>query len=193
MKLQFTKMHALGNDFIVIDDREKKLKQLKLLSRKLCDRRFGVGADQLLVLSHSEIAEFGMRIFNADGSEVEMCGNGIRCLGKYVWEQIYRCEESAYARTSCQDIDSITIETLAGIMSLHKTRNLFQVKMGEPIFDPKQIPLNLSQLPKKLTDTKILQYPLKVKGKTFKINCVSMGNPHAVIVADDIDSISLEQ
>ncbi len=193
MKLLFTKMHALGNDFIVIDDRDKKLKQLKRLSQKLCDRRFGVGADQLLILCHSDIAEFGMRIFNGDGSEVEMCGNGIRCLGKYIWEQIFRCDESAFARTYCQDIDVISIETLAGIMTLHKTRNLFQVKMGEPVFDPVHIPLNMSRLPKKLSNEKILQYPLKVKSKSFKINCVSLGNPHAAIVVNDVDSIAIEQ
>jgi diaminopimelate epimerase len=81
MNIHFTKMHGLGNDFVVIDDREKKLRRIPALSKKLCNRRFGIGADQLILLSHSKTADFRMRIFNADGSEVEMCGNGIRCLG----------------------------------------------------------------------------------------------------------------
>ncbi len=192
MKLQFTKMHALGNDFIVIDDREFKLRNLKRLSMNLCDRRFGVGADQLLVLSHSDKAEFGMRIFNADGSEVEMCGNGIRCIGKYIWDHILRCDESSFARKYSQEVDKVTVETPAGIMTLHKTRNLFKVKMSEPIFNPVEIPLDLAQLPKKLHDAKILQYPIKVKNKAFKVNCVSMGNPHAVIIVKNIESAPLE-
>ena len=86
-KLKFTKMHGLGNDFIVADNRSSGLLKLSQLSRKLCDRRFGVGADQLLLLQKSKKADFRMRIFNADGSEGEMCGNGIRCLAKYIWDK----------------------------------------------------------------------------------------------------------
>ena len=193
MKLQFIKMHALGNDFIVIDDRDSKLKKLKHLSEKLCDRRFGIGADQLLLLCHSRKADFKMRIFNSDGSEVEMCGNGIRCLGKYIWEHILRCDESVFARKYCQSIDNISIETSAGIKLLHKTRNLFKVNMGEPILDPEQIPVNAARLRKKLKKAEILQYPLKVNSKTFKINCVSVGNPHTVILVNNVDSVPLEE
>jgi diaminopimelate epimerase len=193
MKLQFTKMHALGNEFVVIDDRDAKLRKLSQLSKKLCDRRFGIGADQLLLLCHSKESDFRMRIFNADGSEVEMCGNGIRCLGKYIWDTILRCEESVFASRYCQTIDRITVETTAGIMTLHKTGNLFQVKMGEPIFQPEQIPVNLSCLPKRLKNTTILQHTIKVKNKTFKINCVSIGNPHTIITVKDVQSVPLEQ
>ena len=192
MKLQFTKMHALGNDFVVVDDRDSKLRKLKRLAVKLCDRRFGVGADQLLLLSHSNKADFGMRIFNPDGSEVEMCGNGIRCLGKYIWEHILRCDESDFAKKYCQSIDHITVETTAGITNLHKTRNLFRVNMGSPVFIPKQIPVNTTQLPAKFKNSTILKYSVKVKEKTFKINCVSIGNPHAVIIVNKVDSIPLE-
>lgn len=191
MKLQFTKMHALGNDFVVIDDRDSKLKRLSQLAKNLCNRRFGVGADQLLVLATSQKADFRMRIFNADGSEVEMCGNGIRCLGKYIWDYIFRCQESVFSRKYCQSIDSVTVETLAGIMKLHKTRNFFRVDMGEPVLKPKLIPINLSKLPKKFHDTQIINHSLKAGNKTFKINCVSMGNPHAIIVVKNTDAVDL--
>ncbi len=193
MKLQFIKMQALGNDFVIIDDRDSKLKKLNHLSEKLCDRRFGIGADQLLTLSHSDKADFGMRIFNADGSEVEMCGNGIRCLGKYIWDHILRCDESAFAKKYCQTIDSIDVETLAGIMTIYKRRDLFKIKMGKPIFDPSQMPVNTALLPKNLVKSSILQYPIKIKNSTFKINCVSMGNPHAVIIVKDIQSVPVKE
>lgn len=184
-------MHALGNDFVVIDDRHSKLKKLSQLSKTLCDRRFGVGADQLLILGTSKKADFRMRIFNADGSEVEMCGNGIRCLGKYIWDYIFRCEESVFSRKYCQSIDVVSVETLAGIMKLHKTRNLFRVDMGEPVLKPELIPVNLSELPKKFHSANIAKHSLKTGNKTFKVNCVSMGNPHAVIVVKNVDSVDL--
>ena len=184
-------MHALGNDFVVIDDRDSKLKRLPQLSKKICDRRYGIGADQLLLLGTSQKADFRMRIFNSDGSEVEMCGNGIRCLGKYIWDYIFRCEESVFSRKYCQGIDSVSVETLAGIMKLHKTRNLFRVDMGEPVLKPELIPVNISKLPKKFQKANIVKHSLKAGNKTFKINCVSMGNPHAVIVVKNVDSVDL--
>ncbi len=103
MKLTFTKMHALGNDFIFIDNRsglirsEKfRLKNIRRISQMLCDRRFGIGADQLLLLDNSKTADFRMRIFNADGSEVEMCGNGIRCAAKYIWDKKLRTKSKEH-------------------------------------------------------------------------------------------------
>jgi diaminopimelate epimerase len=185
-------MHTLGNDFIVIDDRDSKLKKLKRLSEKLCDRRFGIGANQMLLLCHSDVADFGMRIFNADGSEVEMCGNGVMCLGKYIWDHILRCDESTFARKYCLSIDKIFVETFAGIITIHRTRNLFKINMGEPIFNPEQIPVNVKQLPQK-TIKSIVQQSIKVKNKTFKTNCVSMGNPHAVIIVKNAQSVPLEE
>ncbi|MDP3297437.1 MAG: diaminopimelate epimerase, partial [Thermodesulfovibrionia bacterium] len=125
MKLQFAKMHALGNDFILIDDRSARLKKISQLSKKLCSRRFGIGADQLLLLCKSKIADFKMRIFNADGSEVEMCGNGIRCLGKYIWDKNLKMQ---YSVRSTQK--HLAIETLAGVIYLEKTGGLFKVDMG---------------------------------------------------------------
>jgi len=208
MKIKFTKMHALGNDFIVIDDRDAKLKGVSRLSEKLCNRRFGIGADQLLLLGHSKNADFRMRIFNGDGSEVEMCGNGIRCLGKYIWDNILLCNDSTYAKKYCQTVESLAIETLAGIRYIYKSGNLFRIDMGEPVFEPVKIPVKVRQgargkgqgayppLPpftKGEHSSLVMNYPLKVKDKIFKITCVSMGNPHAVIIADNTDSVQVNE
>jgi diaminopimelate epimerase len=193
MKLQFTKMHGLGNDFIVIDDRETKLRRLSNLAKKLCDRRLGVGADQLLLLSHSKKADFKMRIFNSDGSDVEMCGNGLRCMGKYLWENILRCGESAYAGKYCQTIDALAIETLAGNMIIQKTGNLFRVNMGKPVFEPDKIPVASKMIQKNFRNKVLCKYPFKVKNRIFKLTCVSMGNPHAVTIVKNVDKIPVEQ
>ncbi|MFH1014523.1 MAG: diaminopimelate epimerase [Nitrospirota bacterium] len=194
--MNFTKMHGLGNDFILIDCIKQKLKtqdsELKGLSRKLCHRRFGIGADQILLLYPSRTADFKMRIFNADGSEVEMCGNGIRCLAKYIWSR----------RLSGKAI--LNIETPAGIIKSEKKGDMVRVDMGEPIFEPEKIPVKTSSkfIPNKsgqsskiktpnsklLTPNSklIIDYPLRIEDREFKITCVSMGNPHAVIVVDNV-------
>jgi diaminopimelate epimerase len=171
MKIPFTKMHGLGNDFILIDCRRKEFGVLSpafaKLSRKLCHRRFGIGADQMLLLYPSDVADFKMKIFNADGGEVEMCGNGIRCLAKYIWDR----------RLSKKDI--LNIETLAGIIKPERAGEQVRVDMGEPIFEPERIPVNIKSSPP------IIDYPLRIKDREFKITCVSMGNPHAVIFLDE--------
>jgi len=164
-------MHGLGNDFILIDCRGQACpsgtKNLRDISRQLCDRRFGIGADQILLLDNSSNADFQMRILNADGSEVEMCGNGIRCLAHYIWDR----------RLSEKDV--LEIETLAGIMKPERSGDMVKVDMGEPIFEPERIPVDISS---KL----VIDYPLQIADREFKITCVSMGNPHAVIVVDDV-------
>lgn len=165
-------MHGLGNDFVVIDNRNGRIKNLKKLALKLCDRRFGIGADQLIILNSSKKADFKMGIINADGSEVEMCGNGIRCLAKYIWENKLGSQKLA-------------IETLAGIMYPEKSGSQIKVDMGEPILAPENIPAAFNS-------TTVIDHPLKVKDKTFKVTCVSMGNPHAVIVVKDVDSAPVE-
>ena len=177
MKIPFTKMQGLGNDFIILDNRKSVYKNIGKLSRSLCDRRFGIGADQLLLLGNSGRADFRMRIFNADGSEVEMCGNGIRCLAKYIWDNKLGTE------------NSLAIETDAGIILTEKSGSLIKVDMGDPILEPEKIPVTLPSAGKKPL---ILNHPLKVKHRTFRITCVSMGNPHAVIVVKDVNSIQLE-
>lgn len=177
MKIPFTKMQGLGNDFILLDNRKGIYKNPGKLSRRLCDRRFGIGADQLLLLGNSGIADFRMRIFNADGPEVEMCGNGVRCLAKHIWDN------------KLGTGSSLAIETKAGIMRPERSGLLIKVDMGEPVLEPKKIPVMLPFSGKKPL---ILNLPLKVKNSTFRITCVSMGNPHAVIVVKDVNSIQLE-
>jgi diaminopimelate epimerase len=196
MKILFTKMHGLGNDFILIDCRDKSIhfptgaKEIGVISRKICHRRFGIGADQLLLLYPSEVADFKMRIFNADGSEVEMCGNGIRCLAKYIWDR------------NLSDKDILRIETLSGIVRPEKAGEMVNVDMGEPVFDAEKIPVEIVQGSKfevqssktnppsfpftKGLEGMIIDYPLKIEDREFKITCVSMGNPHAVIFVEDL-------
>ncbi len=174
MKLPFTKMHGLGNDFVIIDCREEfgvKGSELRNLSRKLCHRRFGIGADQLLLLYPSSIADFKMRIFNADGGEVEMCGNGIRCIAKYIWDR----------GLSVRDV--LEIETIAGIIKPERAGDMVRVDMGEPILEPEKIPVKISSE----FGVLIIDYPLRINDREFKMTCVSMGNPHAVIFVNKVD------
>jgi len=203
MKITFTKMHGLGNDFILIDSRHRKFDDLHELSKTLCHRRFGVGADQMLLLFDSRDADFMMRIFNADGDEVEMCGNGIRCLAKYIWER------------NLSDKNILSIETLGGIIRPERSGDMVRVDMGEPVFEPEKIPVKIGQksrvksqksdfpLPTDNPPTPplekggkggfakggrggIIDYPLRIEDREFKITCVSMGNPHAVIFLENL-------
>jgi diaminopimelate epimerase len=174
MKMAFTKMHGIGNDFIVMDMRAGvKLSSKKLagLSRRLCDRRFGIGADQMLLLYPSKVADFRMVILNADGSEVEMCGNGIRCFAKYIWDR----------KISRKKV--LEVETLAGIIRPEKAGDMVMVDMGVPELEGRKIPVRLDGL--------IKEHPIKVMDRKFGITCVSMGNPHAVIFVDDVAGLDI--
>ncbi len=180
--LPFTKMQGLGNDFVLIDglkQTEVLKTDLSVLAKKLCHRRFGIGADQVLLLCPSSKADFQMRIFNADGFEVEMCGNGIRCLAKYIWDQ----------GLSSKGI--LNIETRAGIIRPEKVNGLVKVDMGEPVFYPQRIPVNISDdflvQNSKGNEKAIIDYPLEIENRLFHITCVSMGNPHAVIFIDKVE------
>jgi diaminopimelate epimerase len=168
-------MHGLGNDFILIDCVRqwcgKDLPDFGGISKRLCDRRFGIGADQILVLSASDHADFRMKIFNSDGGEVEMCGNGVRCLAKYIWDR------------GLSDKDILAVETLAGIIRPEKSGKMVRVDMGEPILEPGRIPVILP-----LPSDGVVDYPLDIKDREFRITCVSMGNPHAVIVVDEVSA-----
>ena len=174
MKIPFTKMHGTGNDFVVIDARKGTAAAGRLATHEacrnaalfLCDRRFGVGADQVLLLRDSDRADFRMEIFNADGSEVEMCGNGIRCFARYIWDR------------GLSGKDTLEVETLAGIIRPGKDEDLVRVDMGEPILDGPAIPVNI--------EGRVMDRPISIDGREFLMTCVSMGNPHAVIFVDDV-------
>ena len=177
-------MHGLGNDFILIDCLNQDFKMQNadfgMLAKRLCNRRFGIGADQLLLLYPSSIADFKMRIFNADASEVEMCGNGMRCLAKYIWDR------------NLSDKNILNIETLAGIIRPEKAGEMVRVDMGRPIFEPEKIPVNILKSKVRSQKSKkrklIIDYPLQIGDIEFYISCVSMGNPHAIIVVDDVSN-----
>jgi diaminopimelate epimerase len=169
--MRFTKMHALGNDFIVLDARAAEIREPEALARRLCRRRFGIGADQMLVLAESQKADFRMLIYNADGGEVEMCGNGIRCLAKYIWDRGF------------SDKDVLDIETMAGTIRPARAGKMVRVDMGEPVLEGREIPVDL--------EGPIVDHPLTVEDKMFLITCVSMGNPHAVIFIDNLGGLPL--
>jgi diaminopimelate epimerase len=171
MKLHFTKMHGLGNDFVVLDGTRGTLDLSPTLVRELADRRFGIGCDQLLVVEppRDPGTDFHYRIFNADGSEVEQCGNGARCFARFVREQ------------GLTDKDEIPVGTAGGPIHLFiEPDGQVRVNMGAPILEPPRIPF--------LVPTQALDYPLEVAGETLTIGAVSMGNPHAVLRVADVES-----
>lgn len=177
-------MHGNGNDFIMLDAiKEPMPKDLSGFSRQICDRRFGIGADQVLIAYPSQNADFRMDIYNADGGQVEMCGNGIRCFLSYVRDQGHTQKKN------------IAVETLAGIIKPvlvadhpQTTKNIswVRVDMGEPILEGSQIPVQQGG--------KIVSQDFQVKGfAPVKITCVSMGNPHCVIFVDDVENFPVEK
>jgi diaminopimelate epimerase len=173
-------MHGLGNDYIVIDNRNGKISDVEAaeLAQKLCERRFSVGADGLLLVGKSAVADVKMRIFNADGSEAEMCGNGIRCFAKY-------CYENKIARKN-----ELTVETLAGIKRAWLTVENDSVKsvmvdMGTPTLDRSKIPM--------LGKGKCVNEDLQVNGEKYAVTCLSVGNPHCVVFVDALDGFPVER
>jgi len=172
-KIKFTKMHGLGNDFVVIDGREINIASLRRRTRLLADRRLGIGCDQVLVLRKSRKADFRMQIFNADGSEVEMCGNGIRCLARYLHEGKITSRKE------------VRFETLGGIIITKMNGREVGVDMGVPVLDAWKIPVDLSG--------RVRNHPVKVGGRLFKITCLSMGNPHCVIFVNSVDSLNVSK
>lgn len=171
MKRAFVKMHGLGNDFVVIDCRSHPLEDPHRAARFLCDRRFGVGADQLLLVENSPVAaaDFRMVIFNADGSEVEMCGNGIRCFARFLRDH------------GMTEQKRIPVHTDAGIIipTLLEDGQVC-VDMGEPNLNATAIPTDFFG--------RVMDTPLEVLDRTLRVTCVSMGNPHSVTYVDDVDA-----
>ncbi len=176
-ELRFTKMHGAGNDFVVLDGLRDALPPIAPIAAQLCDRHFGIGADQLLVVRPSQAADFRMEIWNADGSQVEMCANGIRCFYKYLWDS---------GHTSAREI---RVETLSGVVRPRWAGpDLVSVDMGRPILAPAKIPTRLGS-----GDGPVLDVPLEVQGEWLRISSVSMGNPHAVVCVDDPDTAQVEK
>jgi diaminopimelate epimerase len=171
-QMNFTKMHGLGNDFVVIAGEQQLPDHVADLAIRLCNRFFGIGADGLVYILPSEIADFRMRIINSDGSEAEQCGNAIRCVAKYVYDN------------GLTDKEEITIETLgAGAQKVQLTVSdgevsSVRVDMGEPI-------LNGLQVPTTIDAEQVIEHPIEVDGREFRFTAVSMGNPHCVIYVDD--------
>ena len=159
--MKFTKLQATGNDFVLIHS--EKEHDWSALAKDMCDRHFGVGADGLIVLTPSMVADLGMRLFNQDGSEAEVCGNGVRCVARYAIDR------------GLVDRSEFSIETPGGLKTVHIQGDMFQVDMGKPIFKAEQIPVNIAS-----DVDKILDYPVVIKGKSLPLTCLSMGNPHAV-------------
>ena len=176
--MKFTKMHGCGNDYVYVNLFEEQLDNPAEVSIKVSDRHFGIGSDGLITIGPSDKADFRMHIYNADGSEAEMCGNGIRCVAKYVYDH------------HLTDKTEITVETGAGILTLilfpenGKVQQV-RVDMGEPILTPAEIPVVAD-------GDKVIDEPIEVGGKTWNMTCVSMGNPHAVVFVDDTASFPLE-
>ena len=162
--MRFTKMHGIGNDFILLDGFNRAIPNPEDLARRLCDRHFGIGADGLILALPSKRADARMRIFNSDGSEAEMCGNGVRCLGKFLYE------------TGLCRITPMQVETLAGVLTLalelgdDGAVRRVTVDMGIPSFDPAQIPVAAESN----------AVTLEAAGRSLRFFCVGMGNPHAV-------------
>ncbi|MCW8888551.1 MAG: diaminopimelate epimerase [Gammaproteobacteria bacterium] len=170
MNLHFTKMHGLGNDFVVINTIEQQITMSPEIARTLADRRFGIGCDQILIVGQSNRPEidFSYRIFNADGSEVEQCGNGARCFALFVREQ------------GLTDKDKIVVETASGIITLYiEEGDEVRVNMGPPHFEPASLPF--------LAPQQAASYELVFEGEKIEIGAVSMGNPHMVHQVESVD------
>ncbi len=179
MTLEFSKYHGLGNDFILLDNRHSDQPLVSAEEAvKLCDRHFGIGADGVIfVLPAQNGADYTMRIFNSDGSEPEMCGNGIRCLAQFITELEGKEEIGKEYR----------IHTLAGMITPKIQGNgQITVDMGEPILMADKIPTTI-----KKAGEKVINEPLTVAGQDYYVSCVSMGNPHCLVFVDDVDKLDL--
>ena len=177
--MKFTKMQGLGNDYVYVDCTRKMIEDPEGTARFVSDRHFGIGSDGLILICPSEVADFEMKMYNADGSRGEMCGNGIRCVAKYVYD---------YGLT---DKTAISIETLGGIKYLNLTVEdgkavMIRVDMGTPGLSPEQIPIVAE-------GDRVIDESIQVDGVEYRMTGVSMGNPHAVVYVDDVQGMDLEK
>lgn len=177
--MKFTKMQGIGNDYVYVNCLQETIENPSELAKKISDRHYGVGSDGLIMINPSDKADFEMEMYNADGSRGEMCGNGIRCVAKYVYD---------YGLT---DKTSISVETLAGIKYLDLTVEdgkvvLVKVDMGKPMLRPEEVPVVSEK-------EEVIDEPITVDGQEYRMTCVSMGNPHAVVFMDDIEHLEIEK
>ena len=178
--MRFTKMHGAGNDYVYVDCFDQEVSEPAALARAISDRHFGVGGDGLILILPSTQAHVRMRMFNADGSEAQMCGNGVRCLAKYAHDH-GRARENP-----------MNVETAAGIKTIQLQLGAdgrvaaATVDMGEPILDPARIPVAIPQ-------RRVVDLPIRTSKHAFNMTCVSMGNPHAVIYVPDVSAVPLEE
>ncbi len=180
--MRFTKMHGLGNDFVMVDAFEEKLDEATLpeRARELCDRHFGIGADGLILVLPSRVANFRMRIFNPDGSEPESCGNGIRCFARFVYDRKKTAETT------------LTVETLGGVQTLKLnvaggTVQTVRADLGEPAFARRLIPMRGPE------EGEALNEKVKADGARLDVTCLSVGNPHCVTFVDDVERFPVEK
>ena len=176
---KFTKMQGLGNDYVYMDAIHQNIENESSLAQFVSDRHFGIGSDGLILICRSEVADFKMRMFNADGSEAEMCGNGIRCVGKFVYDK------------GLTNKTTVEIQTLAGIKTLNlNVKNgkveTVKVDMGEPILAPEKIPVIAKEEP-------VQNLELKAIDKEFTFSCVSMGNPHAITIVENTKEFDVKK
>ena len=177
--MKFTKMHGCGNDYVYVNCLEEKINNPNKVAKFISDRHFGIGSDGMICICPSDKADFRMRMFNADGSEGEMCGNASRCIGKYVYEK------------KLTDKTEVTLETLAGIKTLNLTVDgekvtEVEVNMGEAITDPKKIPVLFDK-------DMVVNEKMDVCGEEYRVTCVSMGNPHCIVYMNNIDNLEIEK
>lgn len=179
--MKFTKMQGLGNDYVYVNCLQEKIDNPPAAARFVSDRHFGIGSDGLIMINPSDAADFEMEMYNADGSRSEMCGNGIRCVAKYVYD---------YGLT---DKTSISVETLGGIKYLdliieNVKVSLVKVDMGKPVLEPEKIPV----IAEDEAQTELVNAPIMIDGKEYRMTSVSMGNPHTVVYMDDVKGLDIE-
>ena len=177
--IKFTKMQGLGNDYVYIDAINQKIENESSLAQIISNRHFGIGSDGLILICSSEFADFKMRMFNSDGSEAEMCGNGIRCVGKFVYDK------------GLTNKTTLKIETLAGVKELKLNLkegkvDTVRVDMGEPILEAEKIPVVSSEKMAK-------NLKLEIEEREFNFTCVSMGNPHAITFVENVENFEVEK
>ena len=194
--MHFTKMHGIGNDYVYVDSTKETVEDPSDVAVRVSDRHFGIGSDGLILIKPSDIADFEMDMYNADGSGGKMCGNGIRCVGKYVYDHGLTDKTTVRIATG-SGVKILTLEIESG-----KVKNV-RVDMGEAILEPEMIPVRMSEkviagsrpVAEGVFGRTAVNVPLRVLGHTYKVTCVSMGNPHCIVFMDspeDVESLQIE-